>query len=75
MIPRFPNPVYAGIRVTHWANLDVTVCLKRFSKQHRDHNNNTLRDENDWDACESYAAGGEYRLLMFSFLPSLLLST
>jgi len=27
LIPRFPNPVPAGIRVPRWAILDVTVCL------------------------------------------------
>jgi hypothetical protein len=30
LVHRFPNPVPDGIRVPHWAILDVTVCLKSF---------------------------------------------
>jgi len=40
-----------------------------FLKEHG--NNSTLQIENDWNASKSYAAGGENRPLMFSFLPPL----
>jgi hypothetical protein len=40
-VPRFPNPVPALIRVPHLVVLDVSVCLKTFSKRH--HNNNTVQ--------------------------------
>jgi hypothetical protein len=67
LVSRFPNPVPPGTYVPHWAILDVTVCLKFFFKQH--HNNNTLQNENYWNADESYAAGSEHHLSYVLFPP------
>ncbi|KAH9991388.1 hypothetical protein BJV77DRAFT_962867 [Russula vinacea] len=53
----FPNPVPSGIRVPHWALLDVTHC-----------NHNAIQNENNWNPSESYAAGDTPEVLPGSLI-------
>ena len=62
LVSRFPNPVPPETFVPHWAIFDVTVCPKVLLLLKRHYIDNILQKENNWNATESNATGGEHRL-------------